>query len=121
MPSEDDNELNQIIAELKSLKLQQERVLTRLENHAQRLAEASLPIAEAVPTTNSRDVPLEIGDRIIITNGVRRPSRWIRPWDARQERHATITRIGTDGRVFFTTDNGVKTWRSPANVKRFSV
>ena len=118
MPRESDDELQQIIAELKLLKLQQERVLTRLEVHAQRLIETSLPTAVAVPATIENDASLEVGDRIVIINNVRRPSNWIRPWSARRERHATVTRIGTDGKVFFTTDNGVKTWRNSTNVKK---
>lgn len=62
------------------------------------------------------------GDRVIITNTVKRPRSWPvdKPWTAERERRAVVT--GRDlqrGRVNIETDNGHATWRLPKNLRRF--
>jgi hypothetical protein len=57
------------------------------------------------------------GDRVRILNSIRKPTSWnaSKEWLPFQAKSATITSIKGQ-RVFFTTDNGVSTWRSPNNL-----
>ena len=60
------------------------------------------------------------GDRVRVTNSVRKPTNWPSnlEWDARLARKATVTYATTlPERVYFVTDNGVETWRIPTNLK----
>ena len=97
-------------------------MIAHIEDHFRRSEQSHLPTAVAVPATDSRTIcaQLTVGDRIEITNRIRRPTHWIRPWSVDNERRATVTRIDPSGKVFFTTDNGVKTWRYARNVKRLA-
>ena len=55
------------------------------------------------------------GDRIVITNRIKKPVNWKGDWSATKERHGTVT-LATTEKVFFRTDNGVFTWRAPKNI-----
>jgi hypothetical protein len=59
------------------------------------------------------------GDRIRITNRVKRPANWNSGvvWEEDKERTATVTRV-TPNQIHFLTDNGTRTWRAPGNVRR---
>ena len=59
------------------------------------------------------------GDRIRITNRVRRPSNWDTDvvWEEDKEKTATVTRV-TPNQIHFVTDNGTRTWRAHRNVRR---
>jgi len=62
------------------------------------------------------------GDRVYITNRVRRPSSWLKNWTndtAENEKRATVTHKIRD-RVWLVTDNGTKTWRAPHNLAHAS-
>jgi hypothetical protein len=61
------------------------------------------------------------GDRIRITNRVRRPSNWNTGvvWEEERERTATVTRV-TPTQIHFVTDNGTRTWRAHRNVRRIA-
>ena len=60
------------------------------------------------------------GDRVRITNRVRRQANWTARWDNKAietERRATVTHRVKD-QVWLTTDNGTRTWRAPNNLRR---
>ena len=59
------------------------------------------------------DDPFRPGDRVRITNKVRRPDTWdtSNTWDQKAAQRATVTRIYKE-QVHFVTDNGVETWRA---------
>jgi TolA-binding protein len=61
---------------------------------------------------------LQVGDRIRILNKVNKPSSWdpTQPWDHSAAKKATITSTTTT-RVYFTTDNGISTWRSHKHIR----
>ena len=58
------------------------------------------------------------GDRIRITNKVKRPTSWddATPWDSSKSAIATVTSV-TATRVYFTNDNGLATWRLLKHVR----
>jgi hypothetical protein len=68
----------------------------------------SIDITESPPSTYS------VGDRIEITNKVR---RLFNRTPTRRDRIGTVTRV-TEKKVEFVTDNGTSTWRAPHNLKR---
>ena len=62
---------------------------------------------------------LKAGDRIRITNKIRRPATWPQevPWTEEKERVGTATHQIRD-QVHFRTDNGRTTWRALKNVRK---
>lgn len=97
-----------LIVELKKLKIREAEILALLERENDK-AEADGYGA----TTFAK------GDRVHIKNRVRKPASWGNTvvWDERVARNATVT--NTDqGKVHFVTDNGVRTWRLPNNLRR---
>ena len=111
-----DEQVEELITELKALNLQRRAILAQLEE--------AYSGYEAVETTSGNfRVPIANGivkgDRVRITNKVKRPATWTSQlaWDKERERSATVTRV-TPTQVFFITDNGVETWRAPNNLKK---
>jgi hypothetical protein len=67
----------------------------------------------------SHEDKLQAGDRVQITNKIRKPSSWPKDkqWTEERERLATIRQVTTE-RIYITTDNGNLTWRHPNNIKK---
>lgn len=107
MPTES---VDQLIEQLKKLKIQENVVLEKLSRAREREREAQNR------NRTSRNTTYEVGDRVRITNAVSIPSN--RSENAR-DRAATVrytkTRNG-QAKVFITTDNGFKTWRLENNL-----
>ena len=103
-----DNEesIADLIEQLRQLRTHQERLLDRIEARVQR--------DQAQQETE--DLPYRVGDRVYITNRVRKPVFAKPSWTARAERRASVTKI-RGNRVHFKTDNGTTTWRSPENLR----
>ena len=98
--SSTDGDLNSLLAELRQLRIREDLVLQRIERLNDRAA---------------ADVPprFQIGDRVRITNTVRRPTSWTGVWNSAAiatYRRATVVSVVGD-RVNLRTDNGVTTWR----------
>lgn len=108
----DDRErVKALIDQLKDLKLQEQRVISELESINDRNGTGRAP-------TEVRFAP---GDRVVITNHVRKPAiwNWLRgDWDPEKERLAVVTKV-TEKQVHLLTDNGSTTWRAPKNLRRF--
>ena len=96
-------DVNTLIKELQALKLR----VARLERENKESAEQRT-------TTNNE---LAVGDRVIIKNRTHKPKNWPpeKDWSDKKERIATVTKI-TVNQVYFTTDNGTRTWRAPHNL-----
>ena len=56
------------------------------------------------------------GDRVRITNKVRKPASAGPTWTEAKERLATVTSVN-ETQVFILTDNGTRTWRGPNNLR----
>lgn len=114
------DKIDTLIAELKSLKIREADIIAQLETAAaeQRRGqrrETNTDTRVVVSGTNA----LARGDRVRITNRVRKPATWnndIR-WEEDKERSATVTKVTPD-QVHIVTDNGVRTWRAPNNLKK---
>lgn len=102
------NNIAALIKQLKRLKVREARILEQLEA-ANEVQHADHPV---------QPPSFEIGDRVRITNRVRRPANWderVR-WNDREARNATVTGL-SDGKVYFTTNNGTQTRRLPQNLR----
>jgi hypothetical protein len=111
-----DEQVEDLIRELKSLNLRRNEIFAELE-----AAYTGCDGEEVTrrPASGSVANGINKGDRIRIRNKVKKPAAWTRPWDKEKERTATVTRV-TATQVHYITDNGVETWRAPNNVERVS-
>lgn len=115
----DNDDIASLIKELEALRVREARIIDLLKAANQRNRARVDTDANANVSDFLRS--FEIGDRVIIRNNVRKPSGWSNDvvWDEQQARRATVTKVDAAAdRVYFTTDNGVRTWRMPANLRR---
>ena len=108
--------IEDLIGELKELRLREAEVIERLESANRRQAEGKF---EAVGLERSESTlgAFVIGDRVVITNKIRKPASCNKFWTPERERKAIVT--GIDGeKVHIKTDNGIETWRLTKNLKR---
>ena len=108
MRNNQEEEIDELRQKLQDIRLDQEAI--RREGDAVE-ARLNLAIARATRTDNTvRTVrPLTVGDRIFVTNQVA-PGR-------RNDQRGVITSISRTGRIYFTTDSGISTWRARTNVR----
>jgi hypothetical protein len=61
-------------------------------------------------------------DRIRILNQIKRPKTWPTSalWIPEDAKTATVTSIHQD-KIYFTTDNGIATWRLYKNISRLNI
>jgi hypothetical protein len=112
----EEKQIAELIKELKALKVREATVIAQLEAVNLKRTQKTAP-----PVTYDTEDELVQGDRIRITNRVRKPATWPRKveWEERKERHGTVTRVTTE-QVHIVTDNGTHTWRAPQNLKRIT-
>ena len=103
----EDGRIDDLIAELNRLRI----CVAQLEAR-----QDVVVIDEEVDVNDNLIVgPVKEGDRIQITNRVRKPATWTGPgvWDEEREKVATVTQQVTRNQIHFVTDNGTRTWRAP--------
>jgi hypothetical protein len=110
-----ERQIEDLINELRTLKLRVETLEAENNNRNVRPESNDYTQSKYVERVNG----IGTGDRVRITNRVKKPADWTRAWDERKERVATVTRV-TPSQIHFTTDNGVNTWRAPNNVKKIT-
>ena len=101
-----DDDVTTLIEELRTLRLRENELVDRIER-------AATGRRQEVPR---RGEPYQTGDRVYITNRIRRPVFANRDWTTIRERRATVTRRDGD-RVYITTENGTETWRASKNLR----
>jgi hypothetical protein len=109
----DNNDIDELIRELRELRVRTAHVINRLE--AARNRNRATGAAETTPPLPLR--VFAVGDRVQIDNEIRQPKNWpnnIR-WDPFAARKATVTKV-TGDRVHFVDDTGNRTWRLPSNL-----
>jgi len=92
--------LNELIEQLKRIRIQETRVIEQIERANNREAQARRAGVNEPPPA------LAVGDRVRITNGLR----------AGLLPTGTVTRVGP--RISVTTDDGTHTWRARKNLVR---
>jgi hypothetical protein len=113
----EDKRIEKLIEELKALKVREAIVLAQLEAAVNLTGTGTG--RDPPRTTRGIEDDLIQGDRVRITNRVRKPATWPRTaeWEERKERLGTVTRV-TAEQIHIITDNGTRTWRAPQNLKR---
>jgi hypothetical protein len=108
---EKDQSIEELIAELKLVKIHEANIIARIEAAAQKRDQDKSE--KTRPNANR----LSKGDRVRITNRVRKPATWNNEtaWD--KGRLATVTKV-TPEQVNIITDNGISTWRAPTNLRK---
>ena len=111
-----EEKLIELTAELRHLRIREAEVLENIDR-----------LTNARGTVNARPIEIEVngfkrGDRVRITNKVKKPAVWPREktWIESEFRLATVTKVNSL-QVHFLTDNGVRTWRAPNNLERIAV
>jgi hypothetical protein len=116
-----DETVDELIEELRSLRIQQATLIDRIEN--------AIRIESEQNERNEREqndddagaravfvFGFRKGDRVRIKNKVKKPAAAGPTWSESRERLATVTRIRAD-QIHIRTDNGTATWRAPNNLE----
>jgi hypothetical protein len=111
----EEKQIGDLIEELKALKLRESVVISQLEAANRRRS------THDTTATAEQEIGLSPGDRVYVVNRVRKPATWTSKveWIAEKERRATVTRV-TANQVHILTDNGVRTWRAPNNLRKLT-
>ena len=112
----EDSRVDDLIRDLRSLQLQ----VTQLQEEARARENARRP--EPAPALDAPERAVNgfaRGDRVRVLNKFKKPATWnnSRQWSEAEARLATVTVVRPE-QVFFTTDNGINTWRAPNNLRR---
>ena len=116
----EDKSVQELIESLRTLRVQEERIIERIEIATERERTSAARRAAPTESQDHDNQPINVGDRVYITNKVRKPATWgltRETWSAYKERHAVVTRVESN-KVYVRTDNGVDTWRAPGNLRR---
>lgn len=120
----EDRNIEELIEELHELKIREAELTVRIERA--RLARTERATVGALESSDNSHSQLggpfftngfRPGDRVRVTNKVRKPATAGSAWTEARERLATVTKVIPD-QVHILTDNGTKTWRAPNNLKR---
>jgi len=111
MDERETTRVQKIIDELKALKIREENLIQELEE-----INSNSQDRRQARTRNRQAPTYHVGDRIYVTNQVRRPLFASSTWTAERERQGTVTAVQRE-RVYFDTDNGTATWRLKKNVR----
>ena len=107
----EDNRLEDLIEELRTLKIRETEIVAELKR-------VSNGAPEKRAGGNEGDKPcagIAKGDRVRITNKVRKPASAGPTWTEAKERVAVVTSVNAT-QVYILTDNGTRTWRGPNNL-----
>ena len=110
-----DKQIDRRAEEIEKLRVQ----VNKLQIQVDCLTEELQHQKDTPGTTEIDRALLSPGDRIQILNAVKRPKNWnaAKPWIHLEAKRATVTCVEYD-RIYFTTMNGISTWRLRKNVLR---
>jgi hypothetical protein len=117
--------IQELTSALKTLRLQEADLTAQLEQavgNREHTGVASNTTGEEREKDGQSLHGFAKGDRIWIQNKLHKPANWHNEfkWIEQEGKTATVTDILVKGptiQVHFVTDNGVKTWRAPNNVR----
>ena len=118
-----DPKIEDLIEELKALRVRGTAIIREIEVANELRIHGNAGTTER-QLSDTREEPAtgrtRTGDRVRITNKIRRPATATATWTAeQQERTATVvTRVTAEQIHVVTTDNGTRTWRAPNNVRK---
>jgi hypothetical protein len=114
----EDKDFDELIEELRELKIREREIISALDQASRTGRVQTRHETEARPHEGQAQVPYGFrqGDRVRITNKVRKPATAGPSWTEARERSAVVTKIVPD-QVHILTDNGTRTWRAPNNLQ----
>lgn len=116
---ESDHRIEDLIEELKALRVRETAIIQEIEAVNELRIRRTSNGTNQQQETNDRENAfsgIRKGDRVRITNKIRRPATAGPAWTEQQERTATVTRV-TAKQIHIVTDNGTRTWRGPNNLR----
>jgi hypothetical protein len=102
-----------LIEELRTLKIRETEIVAELKRVT---GERDKNNNRSTEQTTIANAEIKRGDRVRISNKVRKPASAGPTWTEAKERLATVTRV-TATQVHILTDNGTRTWRGPNNLR----
>ena len=117
---EEDKKIEELTQALAKIKVEETHLKAQLTETLLRRARRSDQKTQQTTYTD-RIHGFAQGDRVWVQNAIRKPANWddsAGTW--KQEKRATVTEVlikGPTVQVHFETDNGVKTWRAPNNLR----
>jgi hypothetical protein len=113
----EDKNFEDLIEELRTLKIREIEIVAELKRA---VSTAQTDTNEREDTRDTEQATarngVKRGDRVRITNKIRRPASAGPAWTEAKERLATVTSV-TPTQVHILTDNGTRTWRGPNNLR----
>ena len=112
----EDDRVDELIEHVRRLTIQ----VQSLERELRRRDSLSPSLRSVDESIVSRSV-FTVGDRVRILNSIKKPATWdnTKTWSEGAAKVATVTKVRAT-QIFFTTDNGVSTWRAPNNLQKIS-
>jgi hypothetical protein len=109
-----EDRVERLIQQVQALQLEVTNIQQELKQH-NRCQQASPTTSPSHPTVTHN--LLQPGDRVRILNQVKKTRSWdtTREFIHQQAKLATVTAV-VNNRIYFTTDNGIHTWRSRRNI-----
>jgi hypothetical protein len=117
-----EEDLDVLIQELKALKVREHAIIKSIERLSEERKERQDPDQPTSGKGREESVNgITQGDRVWITNKVKKPAIWLKQtaWIESQFRSATVTSV-TNTQIHVLTDNGVRTWRAPNNLRKLN-
>jgi hypothetical protein len=113
--------VEELIEELRSLRIQQAAVINKIENAIRTESEQNGQNERQQSHDGDKaraavGFGFRRGDRVPIKNKVKKSATAGPTWSESRERLATVTRIRAD-QIHIKTDNGTATWRAPNNLE----
>jgi formylmethanofuran dehydrogenase subunit A len=116
----EEKSFDELIQELQRLRIREGQIIAQIE-------QAHHSSNTRIPNQDNTRLPSNItstrqtftkGDRVLITNKIRKPKTAGINWTESKERLAVVSKIVND-QIHVVTDNGTNTWRIQDNLKRF--
>ena len=107
--------IQELIEELRRLRVKESAILQEVERLNKRRGTATQNSRSTQQREDSKG-KYRVGDRVFVTNQIRRPILAPRHWTLDNERKGTVTGIGKE-RIYYRTDNGTETWRLTKNLR----
>ena len=114
-----DNELHQLVEDLRELHLKSERIIRRIDQISREKAPNKPTPKAKAEGDSAKPTDFKYGDKVFITNTIRHIPLTRRA--TVEDRAGTVSRPITSNRIYLTTIKGEETWRLGKNLKRLTL
>jgi hypothetical protein len=109
---DEDDRINDLTKQVRSLSIQVKKLKKQIDGLKGK-NNATVPPSPQEQASSC----IQIGDRVKLLNTLKKPKNWddTHIWLQSEARKGTVSRLHGE-KIYFTTDNGVDTWRLAKNV-----